>query len=159
MRPCLRLILPVFFLCALSASAADFRQVTWGMSVDDVTAADSDLSFTQQDEAASTILSARVYVMGRTGTLNYIFESGKLIIAQYRFDDEDDMSTFKEILVVLKKKYGTAASSAAASSRWKSARTYISLSFKDDVCRVDYADQAWVAAAKDQQKAQYESLF
>lgn len=155
----LRLILPVLFLCALSASAADFRQVTWGMSVDDVAGAESDLSFTQQDTATGAILSAHVYVMGRTGTLNYIFEGGKLIIAQYRFDDDDDMPTFKEILGVLKKKYGTAASSGAAYSRWNTARTYVSLSFKDDVCRVDYADQAWVAAAKAQQKAQYDSLF
>jgi len=159
MRPRVGRIAAVLFLCALAASAQDFRKVTWGMSIDDVTGAESSLSFNQQDAATSTMLSARVYVMDRTGTLNYIFESGKLVIGQYRFDDEDDMPTFKEILGVLKKKYGTPAASGATYSRWKTARTYVSLSFKDDVCRVDYADQSWVAAATDAQKAQYDSLF
>ncbi|HTP60118.1 MAG TPA: hypothetical protein VMM82_14435 [Spirochaetia bacterium] len=159
MRPRIGWIVGVLLLCALCASAQDFRKVTWGMSVDDVTSAESDLEFAQQDSASGTVLSARVYVMARTGTLNYVFENGKLVIGQYRFDDEDDMGVFKEILGVLKKKYGAASSSGATYSRWKTARTYVSLSFKDDVCRVDYADPSWVAAATDKQKAQYDSLF
>ncbi len=156
MRPRAWQLLAVFFLCALSASAADFRQVTWGMSVDDVNAAESDVDFSQEDSASSIVLSAHVAVMGQKGTLDYVFEGGKLIIGQYRFVDDDDMGTFKAILAVLKKKYGTAASSGAAFSRWNTPRTYVSILFKDNICRVDYADQAWFGAAGDQKKKQYD---
>ncbi|MGO9412430.1 MAG: hypothetical protein ACLQCB_16980 [Spirochaetia bacterium] len=149
----------VLLLLAASAFAQDFRKVTWGMSVDDVVSAESALTFSQMDEASNTTLTSHVNVMGHNGILNYIFENDKLVIAQYKFDDEDDMRTYTGILNILKEKYGAPSDSGDSFSHWKLPRTYIGISFKDDVCKVVYADQGWVADAKENRKAEYDSFF
>jgi hypothetical protein len=98
-----------------------------------------------------------VSAVGHSGMLNYVFESDKLVIAQYNFDDDDDMTT--EILGILTGKHGQPADSGDIIVHWKLARTYIGLSFKDNLRRVDYADQGCVADAKDKGKAEYDLLF
>jgi hypothetical protein len=149
----------LLLLSAMSASAQDFRKVTWGMSVDDVIAAESGLEFSELDGTSKSMLSSHVEVMGRTGILTYTFENQKLVIAQYKFDDEDDMGTCKDIRSVLTRKYGAAADSGDTSARWNLPRTFISLSFKDNLCRVDYADQGWVSEVREKRRAEYDSLF
>ena len=144
---------------AMSAFGQDFRKTSWGMSVEDVVSAESDLQFSQMDGTSNTMLTSHVEVMGHSGILNYIFESDKLVIAQYKFDDDDDMRTYNEVLGVLTDKYGQPADSGDAIVRWKLPRTYISLSFKDNLCRVDYADQGWVADAKEKRKPEFDSFF
>jgi hypothetical protein len=159
MRPRAGQIAAVLLLLALSAFGLDFRKVTWGMSLDDVISAESELKFSQMDGTSNSMLTSRVNVMGRSGMLNYIFVDDKLVIAQYRFDDEDDMRTYHEILNILTQKYGKAADSGDSYTRWTLPRTYIGLSFKDNLCKVDYADQGWVADMKEKRRADYDQLF
>ena len=159
MRPQAWQAAAVFILLAALAFAQDFRKVTWGMSVDGVVSAESELTFSQMDGTSNTMLTAHVGVMGHSGILNYIFENDKLVIAQYRFDDEDDMKTYTEILNILKKKYGQPADSGDSYSHWKLPRTYIGISYKDNLCKVDYADQSWVAETKEKHKTEYDSMF
>ena len=159
MRPQAWQAAAVFILLAALAFAQDFRKVTWGMSVDDVVSAESELKFSQMDGTSNTMLSSHVGVMGHSGILNYIFENDKLVIAQYRFDDEDDMKIYTEILKILTQKYGQPADSGDSYSHWKLPRTYIGISFKDNLCKVDYADQSWVADTKEKRKAEYDSMF
>jgi hypothetical protein len=153
------LVAAFFFLAALSASAQDFRKVTWGMSPEEVISAESGLQFSRMNGTANTMLSTRVDVTGHSGLLNYIFQDDKLVIAQYRFDDEEDMRTYNEILNALTDKYGAPYDSGDSYSRWKLERTYVGISFKDNLCRVDYADQKWVADTREKRRAEYDSNF
>jgi hypothetical protein len=152
-------IAAVLCLFALSASAQDFRKVTWGMSPDEVIAAETELQFSRMNGTSNTLLSTRVEVTGHSGLLNYIFEDNKLVIAQYRFDDEEDMRTYNEILNALTDKYGAPSDSGDSYSRWKLPRTYVGISFKNDICKVDYADQRWVADTREKRRAEYDSNF
>ncbi len=155
-RPLLAIALS---LVALSASGQDFRTVTWGMSPDQVIAAEGGLQFSRMNGTSNTMLSTRVDVLGHSGLLNYIFEADKLVIAQYRFDDEEDMRTYNEVLNVLTEKYGAPSDFGDAYARWKLERTYVGLSFKDNLCKVDYADQGWVADTREKRRAEYEKFF
>ena len=105
------------------------------------------------------MLSTKVDVMGHSGVLNYIFQENKLVMAQYRFDDEEDMRTYSEVLDALTDKYGDPADSGDVYSRWKLERTFIGLSFKDDLCKVDYADEGWVADMKQKRMSEYDMYF
>lgn len=153
------LALAVVLLASGIAFGQDFRKVTWGMSVDDVTAAEKDLHFSRMDGTTKSILSSPVVVMGVSGTLAYIFEDGKLVMAQYRLDDEDDMRTYAAVLAALTDKYGQAFDSDPVHSRWGTERTFIGLSFTNDLCRVDYADESWLSRIKQKQREEYDSLF
>ncbi len=151
--------LAVLLLVAGSAAGQDFRKVTWGMSPAEVIAAEKGLQLSEMKGTARSILTSRVDVMGFTGILNYFFEAGRLVSAQYKFDDEADMRTYNEISAGLAEKYGPPADSGDAYSLWTSARTIIRLSFKDNLSRVDYADKAWVSAMREKRRAEYDSLF
>ena len=156
-----RLVGPVavlFFLAALSAFGQDFRKVTWGMSPEEVISAEG-LPFTRMNGTLKTMLSTKVDVMGHSGVLNYIFQENKLVMAQYRFDDEEDMRTYSEVLTALTDKYGDPADFGDLYSRWRLERTYIGLSFKDNLCKVDYADAGWVADMKQKRMSEYDMYF
>lgn len=144
-------------VCA-SSFAQDFRKVSWGMTPDQVTAAETDLDFRQLNGTTKSVLTSPVDVMGRGGVLNYIFEDDKLVIAQYRFDDDDTLRTYNELRGILELKYG-AVDQGQSHSRWTLRRTFISLSSQDDICRVTYADLRWIAAAKEKEKAEYDLYF
>jgi hypothetical protein len=53
----------------------------------------------------------------------------------------------------------TAAESGLSYARWKLERTFIGLTFKGDICKVDYADSSWVAQMKEKQRAEYDAYF
>ncbi|HVO39579.1 MAG TPA: hypothetical protein VMV03_11185 [Spirochaetia bacterium] len=144
-------------VCA-SAFAQDFRKVSWGMTPDQVTAAEADPRFARLNGTTKSILTSPVEVMGHGGFLNYIFEDGKLVIAQYRFDDDDEMRTYNEVRGALEDKYG-AVDQGQSYSRWTLQRTFISLSSQDDVCRVTYADLRWIASTKEKQRAEHDPYF
>jgi hypothetical protein len=143
--------------CA-SSFAQDFRKVSWGMTPDQVAGAESDLHFARLNGTAKSIMTSPVEVMGHSGVLNYIFEDGRLVMAQYRFDDDDNLGTYNEIRDALEGKYGP-VDQGQSRSRWTLQRTFISLSSQNDICRVDYADLRWIAAIKEKQRAEYDSYF
>jgi hypothetical protein len=154
-------VLAVPALCAAvcaSSFAQDFRKVSWGMTPEEVTAAEMDLRFTRLNGTTKSILTSPVDVMGRGGVLNYIFEDDKLVMAQYRFDDDDELRTYSELRGILELKYGP-VDQGQSHSRWTKRRTFISLSSQDDICRVSYADLQWVAAAKEKEKAELDQYF
>ena len=154
-------VLAVPILCAAVCAASfaqDFRRVSWGMTPDQVTATEADLHFARLNGTTKSILTSPVDVMGHGGVLNYIFDDGKLVMAQYRFDDDDEMSTYNEVRDALEDKYG-AVDQGQSHSRWTLQRTFISLNSQDDICRVTYADLRWVAAIRERQKAEYDLYF
>lgn len=134
---------PALLFLTLASSvlfAQDFRKTSWGMSPEAVTAAESGLEFARLDGTTKFVLTARADVMGHGGILNYIFEDDKLVIAQYRFDDDDQMSTYGEVLDALTEKYGAPVESGLTYARWKLERTFIGLTFTSALCKFDYAE-------------------
>ncbi len=158
-RPALAGLAAVLVCVATSAAAQDFRTVTWGMSPAEVGAAEKDLKLSEMKGTSRSLLKAPVNVMDHAGVLTYVFEADKLVSAQYTFDDEADMRTYNEIAGVLAGKYGAPLDVGESHALWVTDRTIIRLSFGSSLCRVDYADKAWVADMREKQKAEYDQLF
>lgn len=111
-------IFVIFFIGANSASAQDFREVSWGMSPVQVKAIEGKTPDIDSEDLRSEALHGRViiyydqYLLGMDCTLGYIFVEGKLIRAKYAFEEvywNNDfwIASFYEVQEALKKKYGS----------------------------------------------------
>lgn len=107
----------------------DFRNVRWGMTMEEVEAAETaellkDLSG-EFGEKGKTRLAYRCRLLDKYYSfLAYIFDSNKLIAALYQVSETDE-DLYSEITDILTIKYGEPAYDGYQSSGWESIRTFV----------------------------------
>jgi hypothetical protein len=137
-------LIGVLILVAAIGVSQDFRDVSWGMTVDEVVEAEGDDYYGRDAE----YLLYRREIIEHHVNLMYMFDDGTVITGGYLFPNDN---VYDRLHVALSRKYGEGVSEGIYQLLWLEGDTYISLTYDFPNTQLVYASRVWFDSLEAQQ--------